>query len=205
LNYPPGDIDSYLRWYFASYQGMRPHQSNLADQFAETRFNLKYDTTLTKTTAEAVLTEVKRMDVDFTRLEAVLMIERFVFRYKTIGNAHVSPMTDVYLKHAMKARQKPSAYSLNDLRKDLTDLIQKYVPDNVFEANLRARQFAKGRGNTDIRYMLITLEDHHKWYEDGAQGHPKCKDKTRVFDFSATTLEHIYPQSGRADQARPCP
>ena len=46
-----------------------------------------------------------------------------------------------------------------------------------------------------IRYMLITLEDYAEWYEEGAQGNPVCKDKTRIFDFSNTTLEHIYPRS----------
>ena len=45
--------------------------------------------------------------------------------------------------------------------------------------------------------MLITLEDYAKWCEQGAQGTPKCKDKTRVFDFSNTTLEHVYPQSAK--------
>lgn len=52
-------------------------------------------------------------------------------------------------------------------------------------------------GNGHIRYMLITLEDYATWYEQGAQGTPKCKDKTRVFDFSSTTLEHVYPKSAK--------
>jgi hypothetical protein len=127
--------------------------------------------------------------------EIVACIERFVFRYKTIGNAHASPMTDIYLKHAKKIRDKPGAYATGELRGELVALLAKSVPDAVFETNLRATQFSPGKGNTNIRYLLITLEDHLKWYGKGAQGIPRCTDKTRVFDFSNTTLEHVYPQS----------
>jgi hypothetical protein len=129
--------------------------------------------------------------------DAVSAIERFVFRYKTIGNAHISPMTELYLKHAKKIRET-SNYSIKELRTDLALLVTKVVPDSVFEANLRELKYSTRAGNTNLRYMLITLEDHMKWYEQGAAGVPKCKDKTRVFDFLNTTLEHIYPQS--ADQ-----
>jgi hypothetical protein len=48
--------------------------------------------------------------------------------------------------------------------------------------------------------MLITLEDHSAWFDQGAQGTPKCKDKSMIFDFANTTLEHIYPQSPKAGE-----
>lgn len=48
-----------------------------------------------------------------------------------------------------------------------------------------------------IRYLLTTLEDYAQWYESGAKGVSKCEDKTRVFDFSNTTLEHVYPRSAK--------
>lgn len=133
--------------------------------------------------------------------QAVSAIERFVFRFKTIGNAHIAPMTELYLRHAKKIREA-SNYKISDLQKDLKALAEKAVPDSVFEANLREVKYSPRGGNGHIRYMLITLEDYAKWYEGGAQGVPKCKDKTRVFDFSNTSLEHIYPQSAKdTDQA----
>ena len=126
--------------------------------------------------------------------EAVAAIERFVFRFKTIGNAHITPMTKLYLRHAKKIRETPN-YKISELRKDLKALAEKAVPENVFKANLREVKYSARGRNGHIRYMLITLEDYASWYEQGAQGTPKCKDKTRIFDFSNTTLEHIYPQS----------
>lgn len=128
--------------------------------------------------------------------DAVTAVERFVFRYKTIGNAHISPMTELYLRHAKKIRESNS-YAIKGLRTDLAALVEKVVPDGVFEASLREIKYSPRGGNGHIRYLLITLEDYARWYEQGAQGAPKCKDKTRVFDFSNTTLEHIYPQSAQ--------
>ncbi|MCC6207364.1 MAG: HNH endonuclease [Gammaproteobacteria bacterium] len=56
--------------------------------------------------------------------------------------------------------------------------------------------------NAPLRYLLITIEDHTKWVEKGAQGEPKCIDKTRVFDLPGTTLEHVYPRSASAAERK---
>ena len=133
--------------------------------------------------------------------EAVAALERFVFRFKTIGKAHITPMTEVYLRHA-KIIRSSSNYAIKGLRNDLQGLIDKAVPDGIFEANLSELRYSPRSGNGHIRYLLITLEDYAQWYEDGANGVPKCKDKTRVFDFSNTTLEHIYPQSAKGSDKK---
>ncbi|MBB5987870.1 DUF262 domain-containing protein [Sphingobium lignivorans] len=130
--------------------------------------------------------------------EAVASLERFVFRYKTIGNAHISPMTDLYLRHAKRIRDNPAGYKLSTLRTELGDLLDKMVPLDVFEASLRQLRYNKRAGNGHIRYLLITLEDHRSWFEKGANGVPRCKDKSAILDFSNTTLEHIYPRSAKA-------
>lgn len=128
--------------------------------------------------------------------EAVASIERFVFRYKTIGNAHIGPATATYLQHA-KAIRGTALNPVKKVREDLVALIQKAVPDGILTARLREERYSPRGGNGHIRYFLITLEDYHKWYDQGGQGRPKCKDKSRVFDFSNTTLEHIYPQNAK--------
>lgn len=251
LAYAPGDIDSYLRWYYSSHEGKRPRSSNIADQFLEQRFKRKDGDPVGKQEAKAILAEVVQIDDEFVLLEtlgggdwpytddtnkvmawdrerlrmlvvdlkhtnamplllalrllderkfaeAISAIERFVFRYKTIGNAHISPMTELYLQHAKEIRAKKTAYSVATLRNDLRVLVQKVVPDSVFESSLRETRYSPRAGNGHIRYLLITLEDHAVWYEQGAMGTPKCKDKTRVFDSSNTTLEHVYPQKAEA-------
>ena len=125
--------------------------------------------------------------------EAVACIERFIFRYKTIVNAHITPMTRVYLKHA-KAIRDPGKYFIKYLRADLSELIERFAPDSIFETAIKQIKFSPRQGNTHIRYFLITIEDYSKWVESGATGVPKCKDKTRVFDFNTTTIEHVYPR-----------
>lgn len=127
--------------------------------------------------------------------EAITAIERFVFRYKTIGNAHIAKMTDLYLKHAKEIRDKNDSYSVGSLRSALRNLVEQVVPESVFETQLREVRYSPRSGNGHIRYLLIALEDYSTWYDQGANGMPKCKDKTRVFDFSNTTLEHVYPRS----------
>ena len=251
LAYPPRDIDSYLRWYFSSWEGKRPKSSNLAGQFLEFRFQCNDLKEIEEEKAKETLEEVQRMDDAFATLrtlgdgewpyadhsqvarwdrerlrmlvtyldhtnamplllslqlldskdvaEAVSSIERFVFRYKTIGNIHPGPMTALYLKHAKKIRETEN-YSIRKLKKDLADLVKKYVPDSVFKANLRALEYSPRGDNKHIKYLFITLEEYSKWHDQGAKGAPKCMNKSRVFDFSNTTLEHVYPQSPEEDK-----
>ncbi|MDE0534634.1 MAG: DUF262 domain-containing HNH endonuclease family protein [Albidovulum sp.] len=150
---------------------------------------------LKHTNAMPLLLSLQKLEPD-KFAEAVAILERFVFRFKTIANAHISPMTKVYLQHAKKIREN-SSYALKELRNDLRVLIDNTVPDSVFKANLAEVKYLPRGGNGHIRYMLITLEDYLQWYEKSAQGVPKCKNKARVFDFSNTTLEHIYPRSAK--------
>jgi hypothetical protein len=249
LAYEPGEIDTYLKWYYSSHQGKRPSPSELTEQFLANRFNAPPDVKMTKTLAGQIVDEVDRMDAAFSLLEdmgdgnwpfskdkktvqwdrerlrmlvthlkhtnamplllalrelestrfaeAVALLERFVFRYKTIGNAHISPMTELYLKHAKKIRDDVGAYKMSSLRNDLTTLVDKMVPLDLFEASLRQLRYNKRGGNGHIRYLLIALEDYRDWFDKGANGVPKCKNKSAILDFSNTTLEHIYPRSAK--------
>ena len=131
--------------------------------------------------------------------DAVASIERFVFRFKIIGKAHIGSATKLYLKHAKNIRES-NHYSVENLRADLRTLVNKTVPESVFKANLKGIRYSPQRGNSYIRYFLITLEDYRKWYEHGAQGTPKCTDKTRIFDFSNTNVEHVYPQNATDEE-----
>ena len=127
--------------------------------------------------------------------EAVASLERFVFRYKTIGNTHISPATKLYHEHALLIRNDPRAYKVGTLRAALEGLIKKYASGRRFSAAISELTYSpRGGGNGDIRYLLIAIEDYLQWHDEGAKGTPVCKDKTRVLDIANTTLEHIYPQ-----------
>ena len=126
--------------------------------------------------------------------EAIASIERFVFRYKTIVNAHITPLTNLYLRHAKEIRRS-NRYSVRRIRTDLLELNARYAPDSIFRAGLRELKYSPKRSNTHLRYFFLALEDYGRWADSSAQGVPKCRDKTRVFDLGATTVEHIYPQN----------
>lgn len=126
--------------------------------------------------------------------EAVASLERFVFRYRTIGNAHIGPATKLYHEQALIIRKDPGAYKIANLRKSLTELTEKYASGKRFSTAVSELAYSPRGGNGHIRYLLIAIEDYLQWYEEGAQGTPACKDKTRILDIANTTLEHIYPQ-----------
>ncbi len=130
--------------------------------------------------------------------EAVASLERFVFRYKTIGSAHISPATKVYHEHAKIIRSQPSAYSVGKLRGALKELIEKYASGKRFSLAISELAYAprsSRRNNSNIRYFLVAIEDYHLWYDNGAQGMPICKDKSKIIDMADVSLEHIYPQN----------
>lgn len=130
--------------------------------------------------------------------ETIASIERFMFRYKTISNIHAGPMISVYCEHAKKIREKgdDNRRKVENLRKDLKKLIEEHVPEKVFAENLRKIKYTPSKRNSpSIRYLLITINDYMRWFEEGGLGVPHCMDKSRVFDFDNLDIEHIYPQN----------
>jgi hypothetical protein len=128
--------------------------------------------------------------------EIVQVVERFAFRYKIICNQHISPLTRVYNQQAEAIRASTNTpYRIQRLRESLRSLQAERAPDSVFRSHLGELAYKPRGGNKPLKYLLLTLEHYARWYEDGADGLPECKDDTRVFDFSNTTIEHIYPRN----------
>jgi len=126
--------------------------------------------------------------------EIVQLVERFAFRYKNISNQHVTPLTKIYHDQSVAIRSSPSSYKVRMLKNALRTLQTAKAPDVVF-APLLMKQlvYNPSAGNKVLKYFLVTVEYYLKWYERGANGNPKCLDKATVFDFTNTTVEHIYP------------
>lgn len=127
--------------------------------------------------------------------EAVASLERFVFRYKTIGNAHIGPATKLYHEQAQIIRRDPGAFRIGNLRKALGELIKKNASTERFSAAVKELAYSSRGGNGHIRYLMTAIEDYLQWFDEGAQGTPVCRDKIRLLDIATTTLEHIYPQN----------
>jgi hypothetical protein len=129
--------------------------------------------------------------------EIVQIVERFAFRYKIISNEHITPLQNVYYSQAVLIRRDPSHYSVNSLKSALRGLTPR-VPGTIFLPNLEKLVYNKAGGNKPIKYLLLSIECYWTWFERGAHGEPKCIDQSVVFDFSSTTIEHIYPESASA-------
>lgn len=126
----------------------------------------------------------------------VQALERFVFRYKVIANAHIGPATAQYHSFARKIRENPGGFKLKDLTDQLAELIDRSAGDPLFQEGLRSLRYKKKEGNGAIRYLLVTLEAYVRWYDNGAPGKPSCYDTTIVVDYPSTTIEHVYAGGG---------
>ena len=120
---------------------------------------------------------------------ALASIERFIFRYKTIVGAHISPASSLFHKQAKLVRDNPAGYDVSQLRRALQKLVEKRAGNDVFSTKIRDLTYPGKR--REIRYMLLTIEDYHEWLEDGAKGEPECRNKMHVLDIHSTTIEHI--------------
>lgn len=124
------------------------------------------------------------------------MLERFVFRYIIIGNQYIGDLITIYHEEAKIIRDDPSVYSVATLKAKLQALIER-VNDEMFRRQLDDFQYTRqGKSSKPLKYFLLSLEYYYRWYSDGANGVPICIDKERVYDFTDSTIEHIYPHNG---------
>jgi Protein of unknown function DUF262/Protein of unknown function (DUF1524) len=127
--------------------------------------------------------------------EVVQTLERFMFRYKVICNAHIGAATNVYHAAAVAIRSAPPAYQVSQLRAALQVLLTTKASDADFRIGLRSLKYSRDQSNKSLKYFLITLESYMRWHVTGAAGLPLCMDKMTVFDPSATTIEHVYAEN----------
>lgn len=133
--------------------------------------------------------------------EVVQTLERFCFRYTLVDGPPLEAIA-IYDRHAIDIRRGPDAYRPSALARDLAELVQRLAPDEVFRPRLEALHYPRAESRKPLKYFLMTLEHHARWFDEGAQGRPVCRDRTRVLDFENSTIEHIYPEhAAQADPA----
>lgn len=128
--------------------------------------------------------------------EIVQILERVFFRYKLICNQHVTPLKSIYHQEALAIRQNPGSYRISSLRQKLQNLISSKASDQTFKNALGTLEYQESGGsNKRLKYFLMTIEYYYQWYKAGAAGTPVCVDKSRIYDFAGTSIEHIYPRN----------
>lgn len=126
--------------------------------------------------------------------ELVHMLEKFMFRYKTVCNLGHQKLSDLYMAEAVKIRNDPENYRLTDLRNTLKNYILTECTDVVFTAGLSNMKYRTSGNNKQLKYLFSTLNEHKEWYESGAEGNPKPKTGA-VINYDNVTIEHINSQS----------
>lgn len=127
--------------------------------------------------------------------EIVQILEKFLFRYKTVSNQHIEAVVTIFHTQSVLIRTNPGGYNIDNLKNTLRALLHSRVNDVQFRSSLDSMSYKEGGGNKPLKYFLMTLEHYKRWFDTGATGSPVCNDKTRVYDFSSTTIEHVYPRN----------
>lgn len=129
--------------------------------------------------------------------EMVQILEKVFFRYKIICNQHATPLQKIYREESVSIRTNPANYSTASLKQKLQALLNARASNQSFKSNLEGLQYKEtgGGSNKALKYFLLTAEYYYPWFNQGASGTPTCLDKNRIYDFSSTTIEHVYPRN----------
>lgn len=131
--------------------------------------------------------------------QIIQIIEKAFFRYKIICNQHANSLQTIYRQEASEIRNNLNKYDTTSLAQKLRNLVNNKASDQLFKGNLELLCYKEsGSGsNKPLKYFIITAEYYYQWFKQGAIGDPDCCDKSRVYDFGSTSIEHIYPQNAK--------
>jgi hypothetical protein len=126
--------------------------------------------------------------------ETIRVLEIFFFRYKNVCGNKIDLATTRYYK-ACKAI-KSDTFTVQNFKNDFRELINNYANDEIFISRIDELDYSKSK--VSLRYLLLGLEDSWSWYtngmNDGVKGRESGFDYSYIYDFSSSTVEHIYPQ-----------
>jgi uncharacterized protein with ParB-like and HNH nuclease domain len=245
-----GEIESFLRDYYPSWEGVRAPRTDLAEAFLKSFFPYPDGPLDSSNTVEAIKVENKIVNLeaeqeiyldiaagrwpydntnasDWQRLRLnrlvktlrhtlcipllmsayhnldepkfialVLLLEKFVFRYISIVNAHAGTLGDTYNRFAKLIRETPQTFTLNTLRQELKILQDTHATDAAFTLGLEEQLDYQNTSSakTLIRYFFSTLEDYYEWSIGSQRGDPRSEEIINL-DLKRLTIEHIYPQN----------
>ncbi|HEX8233344.1 MAG TPA: DUF262 domain-containing HNH endonuclease family protein [Caulobacteraceae bacterium] len=133
--------------------------------------------------------------------QIVQILERFCFRYAVMVEGPRIEAAAVINRHAVEVRRDPAQYRPVTLEGDLRELLALHAPDDVFRDRLSSLRYPRAESRKPLKYFLMTLEHYVRWFDEGAQGRPVCRDLTRLLDFENTTIEHVYPENAEPPDA----
>ena len=126
--------------------------------------------------------------------DIVYMVEKFMFRHKSVCNLGHQKLSELYMKEAVKIRQNPSEYRVSSLSAQLRDIITRECTDEVFRVGLTNLKYRPNGGNKQLKYLFSMLTEHERWFAQELTGRPTV-EKTRIINYENITIEHIDAQS----------
>jgi Protein of unknown function DUF262/Protein of unknown function (DUF1524) len=133
--------------------------------------------------------------------EVVQVLEITFFRYKLICKQHATPLKKIYNEESLAIRSNPDSYKLSSIKSKLQNILDSKASDLTFKNSLNLLEYKESGGgsNKPLKYFLMTVEYYYQWYKNSANGTPVCTDKSRVYDFAGTSIEHIYPRNATGE------
>lgn len=127
---------------------------------------------------------------------------KFFIRYKVISGLHAAVFSSLYSKIAFHIYTNKENYTIDYLLKQYKNIIELKDSENIhFSNGIRALRYNRKGDNKPLKYLLITLEENWQWVNSGGIGSRKNRikkeDRSRIFEFSQTTLEHLYPYNAK--------
>lgn len=127
---------------------------------------------------------------------------KFFIRYKIISNLHATVFSDLYPKLSKKIFDLKDRFKVSAVQEEFRMILDKKDPKNEnFTNGIKALSYARKGDNRPIKYLLVTLQENWKWFkalpERPVSSRLALEEKTTVFDFNNTTIEHLYPYSAK--------
>ena len=177
------------------YEGMQPVTLWERNRLKNLISYLDYDITLALLIAATKLSHDKFSDL-------VQVLEKFMFRYKGICNNKHQKLSEIFMKEALVIRSAPSTYRISSLTNQLRPLLMEGAGDDLFKEKLKSMKYIERGSNKLLKYLFATLNEYHKWYDEGATGNPKA-EKGKVINFEDVSIEHIFSQSPQSGDVKP--
>lgn len=126
--------------------------------------------------------------------EIVYMLEKFMFRYKSVCNFGHQKLSEIFISESVKIRNNPNEYRTSSLRSQLKKILDSECNDAIFKVNLSGLRYRQTGGNKTLKYFFSMLECHLDWYNAGAVGKPRSQTNS-ITAYENISIEHISSQS----------
>lgn len=133
---------------------------------------------------------------------------KFFIRYKVISNMHAGIFSSLYPETAKSIFGQRDRFSISELQGAYRNILTSKDADNeYFKAGIASLSYSRKGDNRPLKYLMVTIQENWRWLtnvpELGVRRRLGLEDKTVVFDFKNTTIEHLYPYSAKEEDRDP--